>query len=354
MGGRAINLISLIVPRLVGAGLFGLAGLLIGSAIEGALTSPSFIPGGLSGVLVGVLIGGTLFPYIVMLPARKVSQLLREVPANRIISIVVGLTLGLIVAALISVPLTRIPDPYGVWIPIGASVVFGALGIIIMLSREQDIAQVFPQGTLPRVGVGSSSAKVVVDTSAIIDGRIADISLTGFLGGTLIIPRFVLDELRHIADASDPLRRNRGRRGLEVLNHIRKDGGSHVQIVDVDRWEEMEVDSKLVMLARSLGTPIVTTDFNLNRVAEIQGVPVLNVNELANAMKSAVIPGEEIEIQVIQEGRELGQGVGFLDDGTMVVVEDGRRYMGTAVEVVATRVLQTAAGRLIFTQLKGR
>ena len=164
----------------------------------------------------------------------------------------------------------------------------------------------------------------------------------------------MLDELRHVADSSDSVRRNRGRRGLEMLNKLRKEASTPVQVLDVDHWDGVEVDSKLINLAKSLGAPIVTTDFNLNRVAEIQGVRVLNVNELANALKSAVLPGEELEVRIIQEGKEAGQGVGFLDDGTMVVVENGRRYLNSLVDVTVTRVLQTAAGRLIFAQSRGR
>lgn len=223
-----------------------------------------------------------------------------------------------------------------------------------MLARERDLIQLLPQSNrTPRTN-SHSNGQIIVDTSAIIDGRIADITQTGFVNGTLVIPRFVLDELRHIADSSDSLRRNRGRRGLEMLNKLRKEANTSIQVLDVDHCDGMEVDDKLVKLANSLGAPIATTDFNLNRVAEIQGILVLNINELANALKSVVLPGEELEVRVIQEGKEMGQGVAFLDDGTMVVVENGRRYLGGQADVTVTRVLQTAAGRLIFAQPKSR
>ena len=189
-----------------------------------------------------------------------------------------------------------------------------------------------------------------VDTSAIIDGRIADISKTGFVHGTMVIPRFILDELRHVADSSDSLKRARGRRGLEILNKLRNEAEIPIQIMDVDYHDDSEVDGKLVRLARNLNAQIMTTDFNLNRVAELQGVRVLNVNELANALKPVVLPGEEMMVRIIQEGKESGQGVGFLDDGTMVVVEGGRKHINTHLDVSITRVLQTAAGRIIFAQ----
>jgi uncharacterized protein YacL len=189
---------------------------------------------------------------------------------------------------------------------------------------------------------------VLLDTSVIIDGRIADVAQTGFITGTLLVPRFVLNELQHIADSSDMLRRNRGRRGLDILNHLQKDSVTPVRITDMDVEDVREVDDKLIMLARQLSCSILTNDYNLNRVAELQGVPVLNINELANAVKAVYLPGETMQIKVIQEGKETGQGVAYLDDGTMIVVEDGRRHINQTINVVVTKVLQTAAGRMIF------
>ena len=186
----------------------------------------------------------------------------------------------------------------------------------------------------------------------IIDGRIADISRTGFISGTMLIPRFVLNELQHIADSSDMLRRNRGRRGLDMLNKLRKESVVPIRIHDIDVQEAQAVDDKLVMLAKKLRCPIVTNDYNLNRVAELQGVTVLNVNELANAVKSIFLPGESMKVRIIQPGKELGQGVGYLDDGTMVVIENGRRYINRTIKVVVTKVLQTTAGRMIFARLE--
>jgi uncharacterized protein YacL len=187
-----------------------------------------------------------------------------------------------------------------------------------------------------------------VDTSVIIDGRISDIAQTGFLVGELLIPRFVLDELQHIADSADALRRQRGRRGMEILAELQESKTIPVRISDIDVEGTREVDSKLVILARQLSCPILTNDYNLNRVAEIQGVPVLNINELANSVKAVLLPGENVDVKIIQEGKERGQGVGYLSDGTMVVVEDGKDYMNQDITSTVTKVLQTAAGRMIF------
>jgi uncharacterized protein YacL len=192
--------------------------------------------------------------------------------------------------------------------------------------------------------------RIVVDTSVLIDGRIADIVESGFIVGTLVVPRFVLEEMQHIADSSDTVRRNRGRRGLEILSRIQKGDRSPVEIVEDEAPSIAEVDAKLVDMARRRSHLILTNDFNLNRVAELQGVRVMNVNSLANAVKPALLPGEDLRVKVTSAGKEQGQGVGFLDDGTMVVVENGARLVDRDVDVTVTRVLQTVAGRMIFAQ----
>jgi uncharacterized protein YacL len=219
-----------------------------------------------------------------------------------------------------------------------------------LISRRRDFAQLF-SGRLPLRSTEASlldERSVLLDTSVIIDGRIADISRTDFLSGILLVPRFVLNELQHIADSSDALRRNRGRRGLDILNRMQKDTARPLRVTDMDVDEVREVDDKLIALAKRLKCPVLTNDYNLNRVAEIQGVTVLNVNELANAVRLVFLPGESMHIEIIQEGKEVGQGVGYLDDGTMIVVEEGRRYIGATINVTVTKVLQTAAGRMIF------
>ncbi len=244
----------------------------------------------------------------------------------------------------------------GSFLPIAASLALAYLGVTAVLTHKRELAQLV-RG--PREGRRARDASiepspdgqpVVVDTSSIIDGRIADICQTGFLTGPLLVPRFVLRELQHIADSADSMRRGRGRRGLDILNKLQKDATVPLVIHEDDGEPGVEVDALLVMLARRLHCPIVTNDYNLNRVAGLQGVKVLNVNELANAVKSIVLPGQELNLKVIQEGKEAGQGVGYLEDGTMVVVENGRRAIGSTVTVMVSRVLQTAAGRMVFAQ----
>ena len=341
---------SALIVRIVGAGVLGVVGWQVWEWLG---DTPDLLPWGLSAAIVGVAVGAVATPYFTVVPLRLALVRLRLVSGPALLVGAAGLVLGLVVAALISIPLARISGWPGIWVPVALSVLLGFLGIQLALGREQDIRRVLPDNAQPTDGTPQTNGQVLVDTSAIIDGRIADVSQTGFISGVLVIPRFVLDELRHIADSNDSLRRNRGRRGLEILTKLRKEAIVPVQVLDVDGWDGMEVDGKLVKLAKSLKAPIVTTDYNLNRVAGIQGVKVLNVNDLANALKPAVIPGEDMEVRVIQEGKEVGQGVAFLDDGTMVVVEGGRRYLNSQIEVAVTRVLQTSAGRLIFAQLKG-
>ncbi len=199
--------------------------------------------------------------------------------------------------------------------------------------------------------VPSTSFKIL-DTSVIIDGRIADICQTGFLDGVIVIPQFVLEELQHIADSSDALKRNRGRRGLDILNRIQKELPIEVQIYEGDFEDIQEVDSKLVKLAKIMQGIVVTNDFNLNKVCDLQGVQVLNINDLANAVKPVVLPGEEMHVQVIKDGKEHNQGIAYLDDGTMIVVEEGKNYIGRYIDVLVTSVLQTSAGRMIFAKPK--
>jgi uncharacterized protein YacL len=264
---------------------------------------------------------------------------------------------GLVIAALLTFPLSLLPPPFGKVLPFVAVLLFGYLGIAVFVLRQTDLYSLFGAGVAKSGDDTSSSSQptyrtVLLDTSVIIDGRIADIARTGFLVGTLLIPRFVLNELQFIADSSDNLRRQRGRRGIEVISQLQKDTSTPLRISDMDVEGVREVDDKLVVLARQLRCPILTNDYNLNRIAELQGVSVLNVNELANAVKLVFLPGESIEVNVIQEGKESGQGVGYLDDGTMVVVEDGRSHLNRKINVTVTKVLQTAAGRMIFARME--
>ena len=269
---------------------------------------------------------------------------------------VVGLIIGLLIALLLSLPLTALPDPYNHYLPIGVSVCFGFGMVGLTVAKREDLMAAAEAAGLVRHDAGppvrGGETQVVVDTSAIIDGRIADIVDSGFLYHRLIIPHFVLEELQRIADSADAQRRGRGRRGLEILNRLQKDGPTPVEIVDDDPAEASDVDGKLVAMARARGAAILTNDFNLNRVAELQSVRILNINSLANALKPALLPGDTLRIKVITEGKEPGQGVGYLDDGTMVVIEGGSRLVGHDLDILVTRVLQTVMGRMVFGQVQ--
>ena len=340
--------------RMVGAGGFAVLGWRLGGIVsEFSSGREQFIPWGLALTLAGLPVGALVAPYLTIKPWRRCAEYISSIPGSTLVSGTIGLLVGLVIASLISIPLYSLDGWLGWGVPVMVSLFLGLFGMWLGVHRSRDMSAIFP-GLESTNGVGKvyRNGSILVDTSAIIDGRIADLSITGFLEGSLVVPRFVLDELRHIADSSDSLRRARGRRGLEVLGRLRKDDTVPMEVLDVGVGVGEEVDAQLVRLAKGMNSPILTTDYNLNRVAELQGVQVLNVNELANALKSIVLPGEELQVHIVQEGKEAGQGVAYLDDGTMVVVEGGRRYLNAFHEVVVTRVLQTAAGRIIFAQPK--
>ncbi len=307
--------------------------------------------------LVGVLAGLVLTPYVTTRPARAIRRALGQLSAETLFAGLIGLMVGLLTAALLAYPFSQLPAPFGNILPFIGVIAFSYFGISLFVMRQGDLMGLM--STLSgRTESGGSSAwtnlnrTILLDTSVIIDGRVADIAKTGFLPGTLLIPRFVLNELQYIADSPDGLRRQRGRRGMEVLADLQKLPTILVRISDIDAEGVREVDDKLVVLARQLKCPILTNDYNLNRVAELQGVTILNINELANAVKSVVLPSEHLTLNVFQEGKEFGQGVGYMDDGTMVVVENGHEYIGEYKEVVVTKVLQTAAGRMVFARVE--
>ena len=348
------------VIRLLGAAL----GLLIGlSFVVGG--SGIFGQGAYAGALIALwlvawlVVGFAVLPYLTVVPAAWLIRWVQELSTAEFVTAVLGLVLGLLMGLLLGFPLSAFPAPVGTWLPVGVSVAlgFGMSGLTVA-KRHDLIAAAEAIGLLRRRGEEVAAPRrgephVVVDTSAIIDGRIADIAEAGFLQGTLVVPRVVLEELQRIADSPDAMRRARGRRGLEIVARLQKEDRVPVEIADEMHPEITEVDAKLVAMARARTGIILTNDFNLNRVAEIQGLRVMNVNSLANAMKPAVLPGEELRVRVIQEGKEAGQGVGFLDDGTMIVVEGGARHLDREIGVVVTRVLQTVAGRMIFAQPRG-
>jgi uncharacterized protein YacL len=308
-----------------------------------------------TGAVLAFVVAFTLTPALTTRPFLWALGRATDMPASDFLAAAVGAVVGLLVGVLVAIPLSYLPWYLGSFLPIAASLALAYLGVTAALTHKKDLLQLVrgPRDSRPiSVEAPSEGQPVVVDTSSIIDGRIADICQTGFLTGPLLVPRFVLRELQHIADSADSMRRGRGRRGLEILSKLQKDATVPLVIHEDDGEPGVEVDALLVMLARRLRCPIVTNDYNLNRVAGLQGVRVLNVNELANAVKSIVLPGQELNLRVIQEGKEAGQGVGYLEDGTMVVVENGRRAIGSTVTVMVSRVLQTAAGRMVFAQTR--
>lgn len=341
------------VSRIVGMILVATAGALLGFYLAPAGSSPYYHA--TIFLLVGALTGLVLTPYVTVRPFLALRRRIRQAPAQQLLASVAGLIVGLIVAALFSFPFSMLPQPLSQILPFVAAIICGYLGIMMFTIRQRDMFSVI-RGRLPgrvEAGEGASDFRrpVLLDTSVIIDGRIADISRTGFIEGELLVPRFVLNELQHIADSPDALRRNRGRRGLDMLRRLQSESVTPVRVTDMDIEDVRETDDKLVLLAKRLRSPIITNDYNLNRVAELQGVQVLNINELANAVRALFLPGESLTVNIVQEGKEIGQGVGYLDDGTMVVVEDGKPRIGQEVEVTVTKVLQTAAGRMLFARL---
>jgi uncharacterized protein YacL len=344
------------IIRLVGAAL----GALVGLAFVLAYESP-FDRTGLAGVLVPIWVfawisvGFLLLPYLTVVPAGRLIRGVQSMSTAEFVAAVVGLLVGLLIALLLGLPLSVLPPPYGHYLPIGISICFGLGMLGLTVAKREDLIAAAEASGFMRSGDAQNlppggETPVVVDTSAIIDGRIADIVDSGFLYHRLLIPHFVLDELQRIADSSDNQRRARGRRGLEILARLQKDGPTPVEIVTDDPTEAGDVDAKLVVLARARGAAILTNDFNLNRVADLQSIRVLNINSLANALKPALLPGDTLRIKIITEGKEAGQGVGYLDDGTMIVVEGGSRLVGHDLDVLVTRVLQTVMGRMVFAQ----
>lgn len=328
----------------------------------------------LLGAVLGGLIGFLASPYFIRCLKRFsawVEQQLGKMPIHDVIAGAIGLAIGLIIANLLGYSFAKIPI-VGDYIPVIFSIVFGYLGITITIKKRQELTGLFdfvPRfmkdfAKMKEMRAGASQAPAetakavapkeedkaykLLDTSVIIDGRIADICDTGFIEGTLLIPVFVLEELQHIADSSDVLKRTRGRRGLDILQRIRQSTKVKVEITNVDFDDIAEVDSKLVRLGQQVGGKIITNDYNLNKVAQLRGVEVLNINELSNAVKPVVIPGETMHVTIVKAGKEPGQGVAYLDDGTMIVVENGYHHMNESITVEVTSALQTAAGRMIF------
>jgi len=356
---RLARKIARVVLAVIGLGGGALAAWRLVGPVQALLGAPlhlwqTFLFVGLSGVVAG-LVSYAVAPWVITLAWQSTNWLegrLQRTPVQDIMAGTFGLIIGLIIANLLGVALVRIPVVGGV-LPTLASLLIGYLSLSVAVKKRDELAGLLaflkPGG---RERPGEKSKGKILDTSVIIDGRIADIIKAGFIEGPLVIPGFVLEELRHIADSSDPLKRNRGRRGLDVLNRIQKELKVPVEIYERDLGPNLDVDTRLIKLARITGSAIVTNDFNLNKVAVLQGIQVLNINELANAVKPVVLPGEEMLVHVIKDGKESGQGVAYLDDGTMIVVDGGKRHIGETIDVLVTSVLQTAAGRMIFARPK--
>jgi len=331
--------------------------------------------------LVFLIIGYMIAPLMIR-TARNLlrwwENRLQNMPAADLIGGIIGLIIGLIIASLLGPALAGIPF-VGDYLPLITSVIMGYLGLSLGIKKRDDFINLnmsrirtftgkekkketfgdpgasqtsAVQPVADAIRSGDACSYKILDTSVIIDGRVADIYRTGFLAGKIVIPRFVLTELQHIADSSDALKRNRGRRGLDILNAMRKDMNGVIQIVDSDFPEVAEVDAKLVSLAQQMSGDILTNDYNLNKVAELQGVRVLNINDLVNALKPVFLPGEEMQVLVLKEGKEQRQGIGYLDDGTMIVVDAGKKYINQTIYAIVTSVLQTSAGRMIFVKPK--
>ncbi|MEW9676463.1 PIN/TRAM domain-containing protein [Lentibacillus sp. L22] len=328
-------------------------------------TSAKWITSPYLGLIIGAVIL-FIFSYLVadyiVNFLRWIEDALIRIPVGDLLFGSLGLIAGLVVAYLINIPLRYIEiSLVSQFVPLFVTILLGYFGFQIGFRRREELMNLFNFNRKEKKSVTPQNEKAaeqqqpkakILDTSVIIDGRIADICQTKFLEGTIVIPQFVLGELQHIADSSDALKRNRGRRGLDVLNRIQKELPVKVEIYEGDFEDIQEVDSKLIKLAKVINGIVVTNDFNLNKVCDLQGVRVLNINDLANAVKPVVLPGEELVVQVIKDGKEQNQGIAYLDDGTMIVVEEGRNYIGKTIEVLITSVLQTSAGRMIFAKPK--
>ena len=299
------------------------------------------------------VIGYSILPYLTVQPARWLIKRVLQLSTGEFVSGTIGLLVGLLAALLIGLPLANLPAPFGWLMPLGTAIVLGLGMMGLTVAKRHDLAEgLQASGLLPRPqpverGVVATPT-VYLDTSAIIDGRITDVVASGFLYGTLVAPRFVDEELQTIADHREAGRRGRGRRGLEVLSVLQKDPRVAVELNNEDVPELDKVDAKLVELARRRGAGVLTNDYNLNRVAQLQDVRVLNINQLANAIKPVFLPGDPLHVRVVQQGKEPGQGLAYLDDGTLIVVEGGGTLMEREVDVTVVRVLQTVAGRMVF------
>ncbi len=337
--------------RMIGMVIFALVGARLGVSAAAVLALPEL---GVSFIfsLVGILFGLIMTPWITVRPLRAFRRFINEMPIEALFTTLLGLLIGLLIGLLAAYPLSLLDSPFGTLVPVLILLLAAYMMTTIFNVRSREVwlflnewLGIGPKRTL--MGAGAER-QLILDTSVLIDGRIVDIAQSGFIGGTLVVPRFVISELHRVADLSDAQRRNRGRRGLTKLNELQREPGIAFKIIEDDIEEVPEVDDKLIALALRLNAPVVTIDYPMNQVAAAQGAIVLNINALANAVRSAYIPGETFAIRIIQDGKEPGQGVGYLEDGTMVIVESGKEFMDRTIYVEVTKLINRETGRIIF------
>lgn len=336
------------VLRYIGLGLGALIGWQLGQSVgETQESEPAILIAMLGAAVLGG-IGFIIAPYVTVRLFGWLRARITSIPAADVVAAGIGLIIGGVVSSLLALPSALLPNPLGQIMPFVIAVIVSGLSVFIMIVQKDDL--------LPMITRRGSNVQpeeqLLLDTSVIIDGRIVDLMRTGIVSYPLVVPRFILRELQAIANSDDASRKTRGRRGLDVLERLQREGIAAVDLVEMEVDEESEVDNKLIRLAKLSRYHIFTGDQNLERVAKLQGIRVINVNTLAQALRPPVTPGEIIEIDIVQPGRELGQGIGYLDDGTLIVVEQGRERIGEHVRVIVTRTLQTGTGRMAFAQVK--
>lgn len=348
--------------RITGMIVLAYAGSVIGQLMANNPQNPTEILATRLLTLAGAGLGLLTTHHWTLEPLQRIIQFFRAISLQELTAVMAGTLIGLVFGLLLAVPFGYLPSPFGQFLPVLCSLALGYLGAIVFSSRRKEVGEALLASSrrtsliLPQQLLESTSLprRFLIDTSAIIDGRIAQVTETGFVDGTLLVPHFVLAELQQLADSSDEMRRSKGRRGLEMLNSMQKKQLPHtpVEILEVDVEATPQVDDKLIALARQYQCPIITNDYNLGRVADLQGVRILNLNQLSDAVRPPVVHGQDLYVTIRDVGRERDQGISFLDDGTMVVVEDARRLIGQQVEVTVTRIFQTQTGRIIFAQLQ--
>jgi uncharacterized protein YacL len=346
------------IVRIIGMIALSYIGLLIGQTFSGQNATPDDLLATQLLALAGAGLGLLTTPMWTIEPVREVLRYVRSVSISELAALLFGALLGLVFSVLVSVPLSQLPDPFGQILPITVTIVLAYLGAIIFSHRKRELGDLLrstrtsmPIPNMP--AAMSRSRQYLIDTSAIIDGRIAQIVPTGFIDGVLLVPHFVLNEMQMLADSPDDTRRARGKRGLDILNTMQKQAQITIEVIHTEVPGVTQVDDRLIALARQYRCPIITNDHNLGRVAELQGVRMLNLNQLSDALRPPVIAGQDLVVQVRDVGREREQGISFMDDGTMIVIEEARRLVGQEVAITVTRVFQTQTGRIVFAQLQG-